>query len=396
MAARFSDRLPEDLSPNRLSALRAALGEPPFDLTASNPTECGFEYPDNLLEVLADSRGLTYDPEPWGPSAAREAIADGYRAMGLPVTSDRVLLTSSTSEAYGFLFKLLGSPGDRVLVPSPSYPLLDQLARLDGLAPVRYALCPEDEWRPDMAAIEDAPAGTRALVVVHPNNPTGSMIRRGDGSRLAAICRERGWALIADEVFLPYRLGSETDVVASFTSETSSLGFTLGGLSKSIGLPQAKLAWIVITGPQTEVATASRHIEYIADAYLSVSGPVAHAVPSLLDRGRRIQEAIRRRCEENAGRLVRLAVGCAAVDAAMPDGGWSFVMRVPAVLDDEELALRLYQERGVAVHPGYLFDFPRNGYVVLSLLPEPDIFAEGVRQLLSFVTEIVDDAANRE
>jgi aspartate/methionine/tyrosine aminotransferase len=396
MAARFSDRLPGDLSPNRLSKLRAELGNPPFDLTLSNPTACGLPYPEDLLGDLADSRGVRYRPDPWGPRAARAAIADSYRAAGHPVTWDRVLLTSSTSEAYGYLFKLLGNPGDRVLVPSPSYPLFDQLARLDGLVPARYHLSPEDDWRPDTAAIESAPSRTRALIVVHPNNPTGSMVRRDDGSRLVAICRERGWALIADEVFLPYRFGMATDVVPSFTADATGLGFTLGGLSKSIGLPQAKLSWIVVTGPEAEVAAASHRLEYIADAYLSVSGPVAQAAASLLDLGRPIQEAILSRCRENAGRLVRLAAGCAVVDAAMPDAGWSAVVRVPAVLDEEELAMRLHEERGVAVHPGYLFDFPRDGYLVLSLLPEPEIFDEGVRRLLSFVTEIVDDSANRK
>ncbi len=257
---RYSARVPGNQRPNKISRARAALGTPPFDLTESNPTRCELPYPGDLLQDLGREDGLRYRPDPRGPARAREAIAEQYRAGGLEVSRDRIFLTASTSEAYGFLFKLLADPGDCVLVPSPSYPLFDQLARLDGIALLRYGLDPDDEWRPDLGSIADAPPNVRALVVVHPNNPTGSLIRSDDASRLAQICHQRGWALIADEVFLPYTLQEAVGLDRSFAAGDSCLGFTLGGLSKSIGLPQAKLAWIVVSGPEGEVATAAEAI----------------------------------------------------------------------------------------------------------------------------------------
>lgn len=385
---RFSGRVPASQRLNRLTVVRSSIGDPVYDLTESNPTRCRLSYPVDLLQGLAGEAGLDYRPDPRGLPEAREAVAAQYRASGWQVTADRVVLTASTSEAYGFLFKMLADPGDRILVPTPSYPLFDQLARLDGVSLVPYSLIADEEWRPDLAAIEAAPASCRSLIVVHPNNPTGSLIRPADAERLEEICRRRGWPLIADEVFLPYPLDGTTEPARSFAAGGSCLGFTLGGLSKSVGLPQAKLAWIVISGPERDVSAATERLEFIADAYLSVSGPTAGAAAGLMQRGVAIRDGILTRCRHNLDALCDLSARCPAVSVVRPQGGWSAVVRVPSILEDEDLALRLLSETGVAVHPGYLFDFAGDGYLVLSLLPPPEVFSEGVRRLLRFVDDL--------
>lgn len=385
---RFSNRTPPDQRPNRLAEARARLGPPAFDLTESNPTRCGLPYPHELLECLGDPRALRYQPRASGPMEAREAIARGYLETGVEIASERILLTASTSEAYSFLIRLLADPGERLLVPTPSYPLFDQLARLDAVELERYRLIAEDGWRPDLHAIATAPESCRAVVVVHPNNPTGSFVLPDDAAGLAAICRDRGWALIADEVFLPFPLARDRGADGSFAANDTCLTFTLGGLSKSIGLPQLKLAWIVVSGPSTAVAAATERLEYIADAYLSVGSPVALAAPELLERGRVVQTAIRDRCSTNLARLEQLAASTPTVTVMRPAGGWSAVVRVPALLDDEDLAIRLLERDSVAVQPGYLFDLPGDGYLVVSLLPAPEVFDTGVRRLLGAVAKL--------
>lgn len=388
--ASFSRRTPDDQRPNRLASARARLGEPAFDLTESNPTRCRLPYPEDLLEVLTDRRGLVYRPEPKGPLAARAAVARQYLGWGVELDPERIVLTASTSEAYGFLMRLLADPGDRLLVPSPSYPLFDQLARLDAVSLLPYALDVEDGWRPDLDALAAAPEGCRALIVVHPNNPTGSFIQLEDAARLGELCRARGWALIADEVFLPYPLDGGPGSDRSFAATSSCLTFSLGGLSKSIGLPQLKLGWIAVSGPSEELPAALARLDYVADAYLSVSTPVALAAAQLLERGLPVQRAIAGRCRANLDRLRELAGATPAVTVLPVGGGWSVVLRVPSLLDDEGLAVHLLQSAGVAVHPGYLFDLPGEGYLVLSLLPPEELFGEGVRRLLAAVDRLVD------
>lgn len=387
--AGFSRRTPEDQRPNRLAAARARLGEPACDLTESNPTRCRLPYPEDLLEALADPRGLAYRPEPKGPLAARAAIARQYHGWGVELDPERIVLTASTSEAYGFLMRLLADPGDRLLVPSPSYPLFDQLARLDAVSLLPYALDVEDGWRPDLDALAAAPEGCRALVVVHPNNPTGSFILPEDAARLGELCRARGWALIADEVFLPYPLDGGPGSDRSFAATSTCLSFSLGGLSKSIGLPQLKLGWIAVSGPAGELPGALARLEYVADAYLSVSTPVALAAAHLLERGLPVQRAIAGRCRANLARLRELAGTTPAVTVLPAGGGWSAVLRVPALLDDEGLAVHLLETASVAVHPGYLFEMPGEGYLVVSLLPPEELFGEGVRRLLAAVDGLV-------
>ena len=382
-----SRRIPRDLSVNRLAAARARMAEIPFDLTLSNPTACGIPYPPDLLQGLADPRGLRYEPDPRGPLPARTAIAVGYRKWGVEVDPDCIILTASTSEAYSFLFRLLADPGDSILVPAPSYPLFDHLAGLDGIEARTFALDPDDGWRIDFSTMDRQGEGMRAVIVVHPNNPTGSFVHPEDRDRLVALCRDRGWALIADEVFLPYRLEGGPENDSSFAGIRDCLCFTLGGLSKSIGLPQLKLAWIVASGPNGDVEAALEGLEFIADAYLPVSTPVALAAPRLLTEGAAIRETILARCRANLGTLHRLAADHSSVDVLPVGGGWSAVLRVPAVIGEEEVCLRLLECRGVAVHPGHLFGFRRAGWLVTSLLPPVGSFAEGVRLMLDSVTD---------
>jgi aspartate/methionine/tyrosine aminotransferase len=389
---RFSQRVPSDLRPNRLARLRARLGQPEYDLTESNPTRCGLPYPSDLLRSLLDPAGLRYDPDPRGPEAARRAIADWYRQWGVAVDPRNIVLTASTSEAYSFLLKLLVEPGGTVLVPTPSYPLFGQLARLDGVELDRYRLDPEAGWRAVPDTVVSASDDCRAVVAVHPNNPTGSLLHPDDAGLLTAVCSERGAALVVDEVFLPYRLREALCSHHSYASENRCLTFALGGISKALGLPQLKLAWIVASGPGREAQSAIDRLEYVADAYLSVGTPVALAVPELFGRCEGVIRAIDHRCRANLGRLLVVARATPGVTVLEPDGGWSAVLRIPNVIDEEDLAIGLLENQGVAVHPGFLFDFPSDGFLVLSLLPPEPIFNEGVRRLFRFVEGIVDSS----
>jgi len=381
----FSKRVPADLASNRLAEARAHAGEIPLDLGLSNPTVCDFPYPADLLAPLADPRGLRYAPDPFGPPSVRAAVAREQERWGARVDPSRMVLTASTSEAYSLLFKLLCDHGDTILVPTPSYPLFDQLSRLDGLATLPLPLDPDDDWRPAFGAIASAPENTRALIVVHPNNPTGSFVHPEDADALARICRDRGWALIADEVFLPFPLDGGAGARDTFAARTDVLTFTLGGLSKSAGLPQLKLAWIAVGGPDDRVNEALDRLSYIADAYLSVSTPVALATPQILAASAGVRSAIALRCRSNLAILREMAAPLPAVAVPPVGGGWSAILRVPAVLDDEEMAIRLLTERGVAVQPGYLFDLPTDGALVLSLLTPEPIWRKGLAEVFDAV-----------
>jgi aspartate/methionine/tyrosine aminotransferase len=383
-----SRRIPEDLSANRLAAAMSEVDGIAYDLTITNPTAVGLESPVDLLGPLAAPGARVYSYDPRGPLAARAAVAAGYRRWGVEIEPRRVVLTASTSEAYSFLFRLLADPGDEVLVPSPSYPLFDQLARLDGIEAVPYALDSESRWRLDLATMAEASDRVRAMVVVHPNNPTGSYVHPEDAEAVVALCRERGWALIADEVFLPYPLDGGHGADRSFAAVDGCLCFALGGLSKSIGQPQLKLSWIVVSGPSDEVDGFLEGLEYVTDAFLSVSTPVAVATPVLLQRGRAVRDAIHSRCRTNLESFRRQLADSPAITVGPVGGGWSAVLRVPAIRPDEELCIELLETEGVAVHPGLYFGFPRDGYLVISLLTDPGVLKEGVRRLLRFVDRL--------
>jgi len=382
-----SRRIPTDLGLNRVAEARAKVGNIRFDLTISNPTDCGLPYPDDLLRDLSNPTGLHYSPDARGPLATRVAVAGEYRRWRVEVDPERTCLTASTSEAYSFLFRLLCDPGDTVLVPAPSYPLFEHLARLDGVGCKTYPLEADDSWRLDMATVEGAPQEVRAVIVVHPNNPTGSFVHPDDRAALVALCRDRGWALIADEVFLSYPLDGGPGADTSFSGVEECLCFTLGGLSKSVGLPQLKLAWIVTGGPETLVDTALDGLEYVADAYLSVSTPTALAASQLLADAAPLHDAIADRCRSNLLTLRTLVSEHPAVSLSPVGGGWSAVLRVPEVIGEEALSLRLLEEHSVWVHQGSLFGFPSAGWLVVSLLPPAGLFAEGAGLMLNLVSE---------
>jgi alanine-synthesizing transaminase len=375
------------LAPNRLSeavSAARAVGRPFIDLTESNPTRAGFHYPADLLAPLADARALRYDPQPAGALDAREAVAADYARQGVMVAPERIVLTSSTSEAYSLLFKLLADAGDEVLVPRPSYPLFDHLTQLDLVVTRPYDLDVHGAWSIDFASVARAlTSRTRAVLVVNPNNPTGSFVTRDELDRLAALCAPRDIAIIADEVFADYELQAGAAVGAGRAATRQDvLCFALGGLSKSIGLPQVKLGWMAIGGPDRLVDEALERLELIGDTYLSVSSPVQVAAAGLLARGAAIRTQIAGRVVANYQRLTSATNAVPSCRVVRSDGGWSAVLQVPSLESEEDLVMRLLTVGGVLAHPGYFFDFPRESFLVLSLLAPEAVFADGVARVL--------------
>lgn len=367
----FSSRLKWETATNRLMQAveaRRASGDPILDLTQSNPTQAGIVYPADVLATLSDPRAMLYDPDPRGLLFARDAVA---RHFGCDLR--RVVMTASTSEAYSWLFKLLCDPGDEVLVPRPSYPLFDYLAVLESVNVKQYPLRYHEGWWLDLEDLERAiTPKSRAIVVVNPNNPTGSYVKTEEAARLNAMCRKYDLALISDEVFSGYVLDGEAH---SLLDNDGALTFCLNGLSKLIGLPQMKLGWIIAGGPGHEEALSK--MEHIADTYLSVGTPVQYALPSLLALRPSIERQIRERCRTNLARL----------DGALHvEGGWYAVIQVPRTRTEEEWALLLLEKDGVLVQPGYFHDFEREAFLVLSLLTEPGAFGEGTRRIRDAIT----------
>lgn len=380
----FAGRVPHDLKPTAWARARAARGPVPYDLTLSNPTLCGFAYPHGLLEPLRDPAALLYRPDPKGMRSAREAVSREYAARGVEIDPERIVVTASSSESYGFLFKLLCNPGDTVLVPTPSYPLFEHLASLEGVRVARFPLDAANGWQPRPAEPEIA-KDARAVILVHPNNPTGSWV---DPAAAERLLHHEGGApipLIVDEVFLDFPLAPH-EHANTFAARAAGLTFTLGGLSKSRGLPQLKLSWIVVSGPDAEVERALEALEFIGDSYLSVGTPIQDALPEILDRAAPVRDAILARCRENLALARGIARGVPAVTLLPPGGGWSVVARFPRVMTEEELVIELLDRHGVAVHPGYFFDFPTEGYLVLSLLPEPSTFETGFKLVLAAIS----------
>ena len=383
----FSRRLPSHAGPNALSRaiieLRAE-GAPIVDLTESNPTCAAIPYPDGLLASLAAAEALRYEPHPFGLPSARDAVAADQRRRGARVDAAHVVLTASSSEAYSWLFKLLCDPGEGVLVPRPSYPLFEHLTALEGVRAHPYALEYHGRWAINVDAIAAAPDDVRAVLVVSPNNPTGSYLDEEELQRLSNLCRERSWALVADEVFADYPLDA-VHPLTDLAARGEVLSFTLAGLSKSVGLPQLKLGWCIAGGPRRERDAALAALELIADSYLSVGTPVQLAVPRLLDAGTSVRAAIQKRIRRNLTTLRAAVSRYRACDLLRTEGGWSAVLRVPATRSEEQLALDLLRTERILVHPGYFFDFPREAYMVVSLLPAPDLFEDAVARLLGFV-----------
>jgi alanine-synthesizing transaminase len=387
----FSARLTGDLTPNRLTRAvrqRRSEGLPIVDLTCSNPTQVGFEYPSDLLAPLGDRRGLVYSPEPLGLIEARRAVAEDYVRRGVSVDSDRIVLTASTSDAYSILFKLMTEPGDEVLVPRPSYPLFDHLTVLDGVIARPYDLEYHGVWSIDRASVEDAIGPrTRALLMVSPNNPTGSFISPAELDAIAAICARHAVALIVDEVFADYELEAGASRASGVAlARTDVLVFALGGLSKSVGLPQVKLGWIAVAGPASLVGGALERLELICDTYLTVSTLVQRSAAELLKRGAVVRAQISTRIVMNYGCLKTLGAAVPSCRVLAAAGGWYAVVQVPTLGAEEDFVLDLLNTDGVLTHPGYFFDFPHESFVVISLLPAEPLFAIGIERLFERAT----------
>ncbi len=380
----FSSRVPGELEPNRLTqAVRRARagGRSLIDLTMTNPTQAGIHYPAELLVPLSDPAALAYDPHSTGLPEARAAVAREYLRHDISVAPDRIILTASTSEAYSVLFKLLCAPvGDAVLVPTPSYPLFEHLTRLDGVRCIPYRLDYLGRWAIDFGSVADTwNADVRAVLAVSPNNPTGSVASPAELHRLGEFCAAANAALVIDEVFADYPISPP---MAGSATPFECLAFRLGGLSKSAGLPQLKLGWIAVFGPDHLVSAALERLELICDTYLSVSTPVQVAASQLIRHGASVRAAIHERIRMNDAALRRIAAAYPSIDVLACEAGWSIVLRVPSTRSEEALVLDLLEQDGVIIHPGFFFDFPHEAFVVGSLLPEPVVFNEGMRRVL--------------
>jgi aspartate/methionine/tyrosine aminotransferase len=384
----FSSRFHWDPRPNRLTqalAAKRAAGAHILDLTESNPTHAGLRYPGEIVRAFDDAAMLAYEPAPAGSPAARAAVSDYYAARGHTVPVERILLTASTSEAYAYLFKLLTNPGDEVLVPRPSYPLFEFLADMESVAVRQYPLVYHGGWGIDLEAVERAlTPRTRAIVLVNPNNPTGSYVKREELRALVALCGPRGVALISDEVFADYALAEDADRVATLAGVEECLAFSMSGLSKVSGLPQMKLGWMVVSGPAALRAEAWEKLEWIADTYLSVSTPVQCAAARLLAAGEDVQRQIRRRTAENLA-FARGAVAGSPANVLAVEGGWYITLQVPRTRSEEEWTLALLEHADVLVQPGYFYDFESEAYLVVSLLTAAEVFREGMTRLVSKV-----------
>ena len=382
----FADRTNWNLDTNRLSealARHRAIRRPLLDLTASNPTECGFDYDrPAIMRALSDADALDYKPDPKGLETARQAVAAYYAARSNEVSIENIFLTTSTSEAYSFVFRMLCNPGDELLIPTPSYPLFEFLADIQDVKLVRYPLVYDYHWQIDFHALEQAiTSRTRGAIVVHPNNPTGHFCKPEDLTRLNEVCSARQMALIADEVFLDFVLTGAQPL--SFATNTGALTFTMSGLSKISGLPQMKTAWLITTGPEHLRKQALARLEVIADTYLSMNAPMQLATPVFLEQRRGFQKQLMTRVRRNLSELDRQLAGQKSCSRLRMEGGWNTVLRVPATRSDEELAIELLATRDVYAHPGHFYDFPSNGYLIVSVItPEPE-FAKGIERLLS-------------
>ncbi len=383
----FSHRTNWHLSPNRLTQaleeMRCA-GKKILDLSASNPTRIGLHYDERaILGALASSNSLDYDPQSKGLRAARAAVADYYRnEHGVcDLDPDRLILTTSTSEGYSYVFSLLCNPGDELLVPKPSYPLFDFLADLEDVKLVPYPLIYDHGWQMDFPSLERAVTPrTRGVIIVHPNNPTGSYVQQQELTLLSAFCRKHNLALIVDEVFLDY--SHDRKKRRTFAANEDVLTFTLSGLSKISALPQMKVAWVVASGPAQDVDGAMARLEVIADTYLSMNAPIQWALPALLDQRYSIQKQLLERVLANLAELDRQLAEQKTGERLKLEGGWYAVLRVPVMKSDEDLAIDLLRKTSVLMHPGHFYDFPGDGHLVLSLITPEEEFKHGIGRVI--------------
>jgi alanine-synthesizing transaminase len=383
----FAKRTNWNLETNRLSAALAehrAAGKPLIDLTVSNPTECGFQYDEGaILGALGNPAALKYEPNPRGLDVARSAVARYYAERDAVVSNDDIFLTTSTSEAYSYVFRTLCDPGDELLIPEPSYPLFEFLADIQDVRLARYPLVYDYGWQIDFHAMEQAiTPRTRGVILVHPNNPTGHFTKPDEMRKLNEICAARKLAIIADEVFLDFALKEKQ--TTTFAANSEALTFTMSGLSKICGLPQMKAAWLIVSGPSAWKAAALARLEVIADTYLSMSAPIQWAMPALFGQRHTFQKQLMARVRENLSELDQQLAGQKSCGRLEVEGGWNAVLRVPATRSDEDLALGLLATKSVYVHPGHFYDFPAEGYLVLSLITPRQAFQEGLRSLIRY------------
>ena len=384
---RFSERTSWDLTESGIARAIASVqsaGRPLFDLTISNPTTCGFVYDaSELLAPMADPASLRYDPNPHGLLSARRAVVDYYASHRASVSPEQVLLTTSTSEAYSFLFRLLCDPGDEVLVAQPSYPLFDFLADLDDIRLRPYPLFYDFGWWIDFAELEcRITPRTRALLLVHPNNPTGHATSAQEREQLEDMCARHHLALIVDEVFLDYGLANP---ITSFAAgEQACLTFVLSGLSKVAALPQMKVAWLAAFGPERDRTAALKRLEVIADTFLSMNAPAQHALPAWLAGREAMQRQIVGRVREN---LALLTAAAPAIGTLLVEAGWAAVVHLPQHLGSADLAERLIEEAGVIVHPGSFYALPGAHRLVVSLLTPVEEFRNGLQNLKLWVNQ---------
>jgi aspartate/methionine/tyrosine aminotransferase len=386
----FAERTRWNLGANRLSealALQRRSERALLDLTASNPTECGFHYEQEaILKALAHPQALKYHPDPRGLKSAREAVCSYYAGMGIKVAVEDLVLTTSTSEAYSFVFRLLANPGDEVLIPTPSYPLFDFLADIQDVNLVRYPLFYDHGWHIDFHKLEQSITGqTRGIIVVHPNNPTGHFTWPEEIDRLNQICSKNSMVVIADEVFLDFGLKAERP--RAFAGNGETLTFTLSGISKISALPQMKLAWLLVSGPDKQIREAMARLEVIADTYLSLNTPIQLAASILLDQRHVMQPQLMERVRRNLSKLDSQLAGQKLCSRLEVEGGWYVVLRVPATRSDEEWAIELLEQHDVYVHPGHFYGFPTDGYLVVSLIAREVEFADGITRVLSCVSK---------
>ena len=388
----FSHRTAWKLTPNRFTEVQrelAAAGMEILDLTASNPTCVGLPYDsETILGSLTLPESLDYDPQPKGLSSARHAVAGYYREQHeeFDVDPENIVLTTSTSEGYSYIFRLLCNAEDEILVPKPSYPLFEFLADLQDVKLVPYPLIYDHGWQIDFSSLYKAVSHrTRGVVLVHPNNPTGHYARPQDVESLNRFCREYNLALIVDEVFLDYPHDSASRL--TFAVNREALTFTLSGLSKISALPQMKAAWVVTSGPQDTVNEAMARLEVIADTYLSMNSPVQLAMPVLLDQRKQIQPLLLDRLRTNLQTLDHHLAQQKTCRRLETEGGWYAVLRVPATQSDEDLAIDLLRKVSVMVHPGHFYDFPVDGYLVVSLITPLEAFREGIIRLLDLLNQ---------
>lgn len=384
----FSSRFKWNLETNQLARLieeKKRAGVKLFDLTESNPTRVGFDYPEaEMLAALTQPQALRYDPNPRGLLTARQAIAQYYQSFGQPISAERIFLTASTSEAYSWLFKLLADPGDNILVPQPSYPLFDFLAALESVAlqPYELTYLHPQGWRIDFDSLAHAVTSrTRAIIIVNPNNPTGSYLKQQELAQLEAFCLKNQLALIVDEVFRDYALSENPHRVTAFDS-TSVLTFVLNGFSKMLALPQMKLGWILPYGAEALRQEAEIRLELIADTFLSINTPVQLAAPAWLQLRTGFQQQVLTRVRDNLAFLTRAVEG-SACRLLTTEGGWSATIEVPRHASEEEMLLHLLAQENLLVHPGYFFDFAREAFFVLSLLPPPHIFRTATEKIIA-------------